>query len=83
MIPTSKEGGLDQPFWFGAPVVPDDHADLPQASTLYLGAEGDICGVTLGGTEVTLKNHPIGYVLGVYVRVKETGTTAGNIVALW
>ncbi|WP_176086963.1 hypothetical protein [Martelella sp. HB161492] len=83
MNPTSKQGGLDQPFWFGAPVVPDDDTDLPQASTLYLGQGGDICGITRGGTEVTLKNHPTGYVLGVFARVKASGTTAADIVALW
>ncbi|MGV0817122.1 spike base protein, RCAP_Rcc01079 family [Martelella sp. AMO21009] len=83
MDPTSKPGGLDQPFWFGTDVVPNDDDDLPQAATLYLGAEGDICGITAGGTEVTLRNHPVGYVLGVYTRVKATGTTADNIVALW
>ena len=79
----SKPGGLDQPFWFGAPVVPDDATNLPQLSTLYLGTGGDICGITKGGTEVTLRNHPVGYVLGVYSRVKATGTTAEDIVALW
>ncbi|AJY47041.1 spike base protein, RCAP_Rcc01079 family [Martelella endophytica] len=83
MNPTSKPGGLDQPFRFGAPVVPDDDTDLPQNSTLYIGTEGDICGITMGGTEVTLRNHPVGYVLGVFARVKATGTTAEDIVALW
>ncbi|MAU20623.1 MAG: hypothetical protein CMH13_08835 [Martelella sp.] len=80
---TKKQGGLDQPFQFGAPVVPNDDTDLPQYSTLYLGTEGDVCGITMGGTEVTLHNHPVGYVLGVYRRVKATGTTAEHIVALW
>ncbi|MBO0142262.1 hypothetical protein JZX87_13930 [Agrobacterium sp. Ap1] len=71
-----------EPFRSAAAVTPSDSADLAIPSLLYVGTSGDIAVVTLDGSTVVLKNHPVGYMPGIVTRVRATGTTASNIVAL-
>jgi hypothetical protein len=66
-----------------AAVTPSDSVDiafLPRA--LYIGTTGDVT-ADVGGTTVLFKNVPSGYILFIKAsRVRATGTTATNIVAL-
>jgi hypothetical protein len=67
-------------------VVPNDDSDLPFASAkgLYVGSAGDVSVVTECGSNVTFSGVVAGTVLPVRaVRVKQSGTTAGAIVALF
>lgn len=64
--------------------MPNDATDLPRKDcALYLGGAGDVSVVTSDGSEIIMKNHPVGYVQGLIQRVKATGTTATDILALW
>lgn len=74
----------DGPYDRAAAVTPDDNADLADvASALLVGGAGNAAVVTAGGDAVTLTGLLAGHVYRVRVkRVKSTGTTATNIVAL-
>jgi hypothetical protein len=66
------------------PVTPDDNADLPVwASGLWVGEGGTLRVDTVGGQTDVLLVVPSGIILPFGVRrVRATGTTALNIVAL-
>ena len=68
-------------------VTPDDGADLPvYAKALYLGVAGSVRVLTVDapdGEAVVFANHPAGYLPLQVRRVLATGTTAGQIVALF
>ena len=74
-------------------VVPNDttNIDYPgspdgllEAFVLYIGTGGNLRVLTASGDDVTFNNVLGGTFLPVQViRVFSTGTTAGNIVALW
>lgn len=70
-----------------AAVTPGDAADLAEtAKALYLGQGGDLALIPAGSatdTPVVLKAHAAGYVPIQTRRVLQTGTTAGQIVALY
>jgi len=66
-------------------IVPDDTADLPQATkAIYIGLSGDVALVPVrGSSAVFFRNVPAGTILDVRVRaIKATGTSAGDIVGL-
>lgn len=77
--------GLDSPAANGAAVTPNDSTDLATvARALWVGTGGAVALVTVGGSDITLSGVPSGTLLPVRAaRVKSTGTTASNIVALW
>ena len=81
----SHASGLDSPAHRLAAVTPNDSADLASASrALYIGGAGDVSVVTVGGDTVTLSGAQAGSIIPVRVsRVRSTGTTATNIVAMW
>ena len=68
-------------------MTPDDGADLPvYAKALYLGVAGSVRVLTVDaadGEAVVFANHPAGYLPVQVRRVLATGTTAGQIVALF
>lgn len=65
-------------------VTPNDGADLTrEARALYIGVSGDVVLVSGAGNTVTFKSAPVGVLAVGAVRVKATGTTATNIVALY
>jgi hypothetical protein len=65
------------------PVTPSDSVDLnPSARSLYIGVTGDVAIITVDGQTVIFKNHPVGYMPMQASRVKLTGTTAEEILAL-
>ncbi|HEU0223730.1 MAG TPA: hypothetical protein VFR34_16175 [Paracoccaceae bacterium] len=80
----NQGSSLTSPFTHAEPVVPSDAVDLPYASrALYVGSQGDVRVTTLGGTIVTFRDHPAGYMPARVARVHATGTSATDIVALW
>ena len=67
-----------------AAVAPADGTDLGNVTrALYIGVTGDVVIITQGGDTVTLKAVPVGLLSIAAARVKATGTTATNIIALW
>lgn len=69
-----------------AAVTTSDTVDLGYVTkNLYIGVSGDVTVIMAGGQTVTLKSVPVGMLpQGIRVtRIKATGTTATNIIALW
>ena len=73
----------------GVIVNPSDSVDITginpnTPATLFVGGGGDVVVITIGGSTLTLKNIADGSFLPIQVtRVKDTGTTATDIVALF
>ena len=79
-----RSSGLESPGYNAAPITPDDGADLPISSrALYVGTAGDVTVTFVGGGTVTLKNAPAGILPIRARRVHATGTSAGDLVAVW
>ena len=77
---------LDAPAEHAAAVTPNDSTDLTtSARALYVGTAGNVVLDTVGGeTSITFSNVAAGSWLEVRAaRVRATGTTASNIVAVW
>lgn len=68
-----------------AAVTPSDSADLANVTrAIYVGGAGAIAVVSPTGQTVTFSAVPVGTLLPIRAaRVKATGTTATNLVALW
>lgn len=80
----NQVSSLTSPFNYADQVIPSDTVDLPYVSrSLYIGVAGDIRVTTVGGSIVTFRGHPVGYMPGRVRRVHATGTTAADIVAVW
>ena len=84
-----ENAGYNAPALNGEAVTPADGTDLNYVSrALWVGTAGDLCVVMVGdkaldGQTLTLVGVPAGTLLPLAVeRVKATGTTAGDIVAL-
>lgn len=70
----------------GYPVVPSDTVDLAQGATmgLYIGETGNVSVILAGGTTVLFSSLSGGMVHPISVtRVRASGTTATNIVAVY
>ena len=73
----------------GVAVTKSDSVDITginpnTPATLFVGGGGDVVVITIGGSTLTLKNIADGSFLPIQVtRVKATGTTATDIVALF
>lgn len=80
-----RQPGLDAPAQHAAAVTPSDSTDLTtSARSLYIGVSGDVTLDTVGGeTTILFKAAPVGILPVRAQRVRATGTTATNIVALW
>jgi len=88
MYTAIDQGGAGFPGVFsnGAAVVPNDATDLQYcANAIYVGAAGDLVVNMKGvGDSLTFKAVPAGTTLFIRAaRVKATGTTATQLVALW
>lgn len=86
-IDTDKNmmSGLESPARDAQAVTPSDVSDLAVTSrSIYVGTSGDVAVYMADQTTVVVfKSVPVG-VLPVRVdRVLLTGTTAGDLVALW
>lgn len=68
-----------------AAVTPSDSASLSGVTRfIYVGSAGNVAVTMSDGSNVTFNNVPAGAVLNLRVsKVKSTGTTASNIVALF
>ena len=84
--------GADAPADLAVAISPSDSTDLPNNTrAIYVGGAGNItcimaCDVTNSGagTNVVFTAVPVGTILPICVcRVKATGTTATNLVALY
>ena len=66
-------------------VTPDDGDQIdPPFRALYVGTAGDVVITSLSGVDATYKNVAAGRILPVAgVKVKDTGTTATDIVAMY
>lgn len=74
----------NRPVSNAAAVVASDTVDLTTVTkALYVGVSGDIVAIMAGGQTVTFKSVPVGLLQIRASRIKATGTTATNIVALW
>lgn len=87
-MPTAPEysNPASGPATNAAAVTPADGTDLPDgiARALYIGGAGDVSLVTNGGSTVTFVALVAGTILPVLVkRVRSTGTTATDLVALY
>ena len=78
--------GLDSPGTHAIAVTPSDTNDLTHVSLLlYIGVTGDVTLDTVGGEPTILfKAVPAGTQLKIRAtRIRATGTTATNIVAIY
>ena len=68
-----------------AAVTPDDSNDLSDVTRwLYVGGAGELTAVMDDGATAVFAAVPAGTLLPIRVsRVMATGTTAGDLVALW
>lgn len=80
------DGNIEQgPAAHAAVIAPNDSADLPngQCRSIYVGVAGNIALDTPFETNVLFSNVPVGVLAVAAVRVRNTGTTASSLVALW
>jgi len=77
-------GALDQPAGNAEAVTPSDATDLTYVSRgLYVGGAGNVAVVMVSGAAVTFTNILAGTILPIRLsRIKSTGTTATNLIAL-
>lgn len=80
----TADPSVNHPAASAVAVTPHDTNPLTNISRgLYIGTAGNLAVVMQDGTEVNFASVPAGAVLPIRVqKVKATGTTAGNIVAL-
>lgn len=76
---------LTSPASDAIPITPDDNGTLPAVPrAIYVGSTGDLAVEMQGGQVVTFANVQSGTVLAIRaLRVRQTGTTAGGVVAMW
>ncbi|QIE41258.1 spike base protein, RCAP_Rcc01079 family [Meridianimarinicoccus aquatilis] len=77
--------GLTSPAIDGNMIVPSDAADLPHVTrAIYVGTAGEIQAELASGVTVSFISVPAGTMLPLRLRkILSTGTTAGDLVALW
>lgn len=74
---------LDSPGRDAVSVTLNDSVDLADfARALYIGVTGDVKITTLGDTDITFKNVPVGFFPFGAKRVWATGTAASEILAI-
>mgnify|MGYP003135570654 FL=1 len=57
--------------------------DANNGCVLYVGSTGDLKVVTIAGQTVTFKSVPVGFFPVQVKKVFSTGSSAGDIIALW
>lgn len=78
-------GALSLGYANTAAVTPSDTTDLSFTTrALYIGGAGNVTLIDANNNTTTFQAVPVGSVLPVRTnRVKATGTTATNLIALW
>ena len=81
----THSAGLSSPAINAAAVTPSDAEPLAQPSrALYVGGDGDVSVVMMGGGTVTFSGVAAGSLLPIRVAyVRATATTATDILAIW
>ncbi len=82
---SQRAGGIDWPATRAQAITPNDSTDYGfWGRALYVGGAGDVCvDMVDTGTSIVFKAVPAGQTLAIRTkRVRATGTTATNIVAL-
>jgi hypothetical protein len=80
----TDRGSIGGPYRNAAAITPSDTTDLPQTTLkLYVGVAGDVAVIMANGAAVTFHAMPVGMHAIQIARVKATGTTATNLIALW
>lgn len=64
-------------------VTPSDSATITKTRQIYVGVSGDVAVTMADGGDVTFKSMPVGFFSIGVVKIKATGTTATNILALY
>lgn len=67
----------------GVAVTPHDTNSIAQTRGLYVGATGNLTVTMADGADTLYSNVPVGIFPICVTKVKATGTTATNIVALY
>lgn len=68
---------------FAAAISPSDTVDLPKAArAIYVGGAGNISVIMMSGETVTFNSVPVGILPIKVKRIRSTGTTATNMIAL-
>ena len=81
---TSNTLRILAPISDGMEVTPNDNVDLPQVTrSIYVGTSGNLSVVMKSGSILNYTNVPVGRHAIRVTRVRDTGTTAGGIVAEW
>lgn len=76
--------GLESPAYGASAVTASNDTDLPTVSrSLFIGGSGNLVVDMAAGGTVTFTNVQVGILPVRVKRVRATGTTATNIVALW
>jgi hypothetical protein len=76
---------LNAPAYNASEVSPHDTNDLAYVTRgIYVGVSGDVTLVTASGDTITLVGLAAGLIHPIRAKIiKDTGTDAENIVALW
>jgi len=76
---------FEEPWRKGVAVTPNDSNTLtPPSDAIYVGTAGNVVVTGINGADYTLTGALAGAVYNISVtKVKATGTTASNIVALY
>lgn len=84
-MPGSRISHRGEPAVSAVAVTPSDSADLAATPTraLYIGTTGNLVVNMADDTSVTFTAVPVGILWISVDRVKATGTTASNIIALY
>lgn len=84
-VQVDQNGNVINPIAQGvATIAPNDSTSIIKTLGIYVGGAGDIAVVMADGTQATFKNVSAGVVLPISVtRVKLTGTTATNLLAVY
>lgn len=71
-------------YWRAVAVTPNDDTDLANPSkALYVGGAGNVAATMQDGSTVTFTGLLVGTVYRLRIkRIKATGTTATNLIAL-
>ena len=82
---STRSQNLNAPIRAGQAVTPSDEADLPVLPrALFVGSGGTLAVDLADGGSVTFEGVPAGTLLPLRAgRVRQSGTTASAILALW
>jgi hypothetical protein len=78
----SQTASIQAPASHATPITPSLVTEL-SIRAIYVGGDGDLEVVMLGGEIVTFRGLLAGILLPIMVKKVTTGTTATNLIGLW